>query len=141
MKKLATLAAILAFMALIISGCGEEGEAGELAYETGEVENVSISIENVSPTGAVIIITDTNKEPYIYGEWYAIEKEEDGKWLEVEIVLDNYGFNSMGYIPNKNGELKFEIDWEWLYGKLPTGNYRLLKEVGHQYIAAGFSVQ
>lgn len=109
-------------------------------YKVTEVENVSISISDVSMTGATIIIKDTNKEPYVYGEWYKIEKENNGKWYELKTIVDNYGFNEIGYVVDKNNEVKFVINWEWLYGKLSFGDYRILKQVNNRYIYIEFSI-
>lgn len=36
--------------------------------------------------------------------------------------------------------MKFVIDWECLYGKLPLGSYRILKQVNNQYIAIEFGM-
>ena len=58
-----------------------------------------------------------------------IEKEENGKWYQLDTKISVHGFNDMAYLPNKNNEVKFVIDWEWLYGELPLGSYRILKKV------------
>ena len=42
--------------------------------------------------------------------------------------VDGRGFNSIGYIIQKDGTREFDIDWNWIYGELPTGTYRLIKE-------------
>lgn len=112
----------------------------ESSYKIMEIENVSISISDISKTSATIIIKDTNINPYTYGEWYKLEKQVNGKWYEVETVIDSYGFNSIAYLPDENNEVKFVIDWEWLYGELPLGSYRILKEVGNKYIAIEFGI-
>jgi len=112
----------------------------ESSYIPTEVENVSISISDISLTGSTITIKDTNKKPYVYGEWYKIEKQINGKWLEVKTIVDNYGFNEIAYIPDKNNEVKFVMDWKWLYGELPLGSYRIIKEVGKQYISIEFGI-
>ena len=39
----------------------------ESTYNVTDIENVSISISNISLRGATIIIKDTNKKPYTYG--------------------------------------------------------------------------
>ena len=106
------------------------GENNE--YIKTDVDNVSIKISDISTKGATITIKDTNKTPYTYGAWYKIEKQENGEWKEVEPIIDNYGFNSMGYLVDKNNEVKFVINWEWLYGILPLGSYRILKKVNNQ---------
>ena len=110
-------------------------------YKPVQVENVSISIEDVSSTGGIVIIKDTNEEPYTYGEWYKIEKNSNGKWIEVDTVISDYGFNEIAYLTNEDGEVRFAIDWQWLYGELSPGNYRLLKEVANMYIAVEFNVE
>ena len=40
----------------------------------------------------------------------------------------------------ENGEVKFTINWEWLYGKLPSGTYRIFKQVDRQEISIEFNV-
>ena len=115
-------------------------EEKESTYIPTEIENVSMSIFDISSTGATIIIKDTNVTPSLYGEWYKIEKEIDGKWYECNPIIKDYAFVSIGYAVDKNNEVKFEIDWEWLYGKLPSGNYRILKESHHKHIAVTFSI-
>lgn len=105
-----------------------------------ELKNVSISISDISLTGATITIKDTNKNPYTYGSWYKLEKETNGKWYEVKAITDNYGFNEIGYIPDKNHEVKFIIDWSELYGELPLGHYRILKQANNQYIGIDFNI-
>lgn len=106
-----------------------------------ELENVSAEIYDISLTGATIIITDTNKNPYTYGEWYKLEIEDNGDWLELEPQIKDYGFNEIGYIPDDNGEVKFVIDWEKIYGKLQPGSYRIVKEVSNNYIYIPFSIE
>ena len=68
-----------------------------------------------------------NLRPLPHGEWYKIEKQVNGKWYEIKPIIENYGFNSIGYLPDKNNEVEFVMNWEWLYGKLPLGSYRILK--------------
>ena len=69
-----------------------------------------------------------------------IEKQKDGNWYDVKTVIKDYGFNEIGYLPNNKGEVEFNVDWEWLYGKLPLGKYRLLKQVNSEYISVEFDI-
>jgi len=108
--------------------------------EITNVKNVSISISDISLTGATVTIKDTNKKPYVYGEWYRIEKEDNGEWFALETKIENYGFNDLGYEVDKNNEVKFVIDWKELYGELPLGSYRIVKQVNNQYIYVDFGV-
>ena len=59
-------------------------------YIGTNIKNVSISISDISLTGATIIIKDTNEQPYTYGEWYKIEQQINGKWYELKPIIDNF---------------------------------------------------
>ena len=39
------------------------------------------------------------------------------------------GWTAEAYIINKENTTDWEVNWEWLYGKLPEGNYRIGKEI------------
>lgn len=102
------------------------------SYNTDQsIKNVSLTITDVTPTGATLKIVDTNKEPYVYGEWYKIERFDGTVWVDVDTVEEVYGFNDIGYlVDEKTNDLTIETDWEWLYGALPSGQYRIYKQVG-----------
>ena len=124
----------------ILTGCGGQSDQPTQTQQQLQVENVTFQIFDISPTGATLVITDTNAEPYLYGEWYKIQRLIDGQWMDVPHVIDNAAFNAMGYIPDANGEVKFTINWEWFYGKLPSGEYRLWKQVGAKECYIEFSI-
>ena len=132
MKKLTI---ILLILAALLAGCGRES-----ACRPTEDANVTMTLSNVTPTGAVVTIQDDNPEPFVYGEWYVIEAEKNGGWYEVKTKITDYGFNEIGWLTD-NGELTMTVDWDWLYGKLPTGHYRILKQAGAEVISAEFTVE
>lgn len=121
-----------------VQGANNAGTASPASVT--EIENVSIRISEVSPIGGTVIIKDTNDPPYLYGSWFRLEKETDGIWQDVDPVIDNYGFDSVGYMTDTNHEVTFAINWEWLYGSLATGHYRLIKESSGKLIAAEFYI-
>ena len=130
MKKLTMIFLIL--MA-ILTGCARES-----AYQPTGVANVTMTVSNVTATGAVVTIQDNNPEPFVYGEWFVIEQEKDGVWYEMKTKITNYGFNEIGWLTDESGALTMTVDWEWLYGKLPEGHYRILKQAGTEVIGAEF---
>ena len=133
MKKRMAFALIL--MALLC-GCVRES-----AYRPDGAANVTMTLSHVTPAGATVVIQDDNREPFVYGEWFAIEREKDGVWYEVRTKISNYGFNEIGWLTDDRGGLTMTVDWEWLYGELPAGHYRILKQAGTQVIAAEFTVE
>ncbi len=143
MKKGLTsfLATLLLLMAAFMPGCTVEAQMGEKSpYEAIALENVSMQLTDITPTGALLTITDKNESPFVYGEWFALEKKEGSEWFGLHPIIENYSFFDLGYRPNLNGKVIIEMDWEKLYGKLPKGSYRVLKKAGLQYIAADFTI-
>ena len=93
--------------------------------------DISITAENVTPTGCKLVIQQLGGYPsgqLQTGAWYDIERLEGG-WMSVETVTNNYAWNAIAYLIPENGDYEAKIDWEWLYGELPAGNYRIAKEV------------
>lgn len=119
---------------------GESVCGKNINYIITDVDNVSIRISDISLTGATITIKDTNETPYVYGEWYKIQKQVNGVWEDLETLIDNYEFNDIGYEVDNNKEVKFVIDWKWLYGELQLGSYRILKQVDNKYISIEFNI-
>lgn len=44
-------------------------------------------------------------------------------------IHDDYAFNSMAYYVDENGILEMNHNWEYIYGSLDKGIYRLVKNV------------
>ena len=136
MKRFFTVFLPLMLVLALFFACSSE----EATFQKTAVENVRIAISNVSASGATVTIWDTNETPYLYGSWYEIEKKDNGQWHKVQTVIDHYAFDAMGHIPDETGKVEFAINWEWLYGKLPSGEYRLLKNVNSAQISVEFTV-
>lgn len=95
---------------------------------------VSMWAEDVKPTGATIVFEqfEGNAEGELQtGEWLELEvMNEDNEWEKVATnPLIDYAFNSVAYMIKKNDRTEMEASWEWLYGKLPAGYYRIAKKV------------
>ena len=130
------LTAILLILVVLLWGCAKES-----TYQPTGAENVTMRLSDVTAAGVTVVIQDDNREPFVYGEWFVIEREKDGVWYEVKTKITNYGFNEIGWLTDESGELTMTVNWEWLYGKLPAGQYRILKQAGNQLISAAFSIE
>lgn len=130
-------------LCLCLTGCSNNTAKDQdvITYEISEIANITMTIDNVTPTGATILITDNTGEENVYGEWYRIEKFENETWQEVEIVAENPVFTSIGYLLDENNQLELQVNWDWLYGSLNSGRYRLIKEINHKYIAVEFTIE
>ena len=64
-----------------------------------------------------------------YGEWFDIQRKVEGEWYSLSYVIENLAFHQVAYLlPMGETSIK-PITWEWMYGKLPPGEYRIVTEV------------
>ena len=95
---------------------------------------LTLSAENVTPSGMTIVFNQMNGKQtgeLQTGDWYALYEEKDGEWIEIPYKLQtlDIAWNSVAYLIPKGGSYEMEVNWEWLYGKLAPGKYRMNKEV------------
>ena len=107
-----------------------------------EIE-LHFSLKNISCTGATLVFDQHDakaiKGELIYGDDFAIEVLKDGKWEKAPIPIEgNYGFNAIAHIIKPGDKTEEEISWEWLYGELAPGEYRIGKSVS-DHIESGNS--
>ena len=124
----------------VVTGWERIREAKEEAAKTEDATDpdnplgVTLSVKNVSPDGATIVFSQTNgnvtgnlQTGYGYRilkadgneEWIDVNDEET-EWPEATVFIQ------------KEGETEFSLYWGWLYGELPAGMYRIVKEVMDQ---------
>ncbi|MET3507281.1 immunoglobulin-like domain-containing protein [Halalkalibacter oceani] len=127
----------LALSLLLFSGCGSDNR--ETAdWERSQIETVN-SIDGVtmkakegtlSSTGLTVTFENSTDKQMIYGEYFLLEKNINGSWYEVPVSIgDNYGFDAIGYRLDSTTVLDWPVDWEWLYGSLDSGHYRIIKNI------------
>lgn len=92
---------------------------------------LSLSVKDVTSTGLTLVCTREGGNAtgeLMCGTDYRLLVLEDGMWKNVPTVIENYGWDDMGYPITEGKVREFELSWEWLYGKLPPGTYRLAKD-------------
>ena len=90
--------------------------------------------EDVTNTGAKVVFEQFggNAEGDLQtGEWFELEVlNNDNEWEKVGTnPLIDYAFNAVAYMIKKNEKTEMIVEWEWLYGELPEGYYRIAKKV------------
>lgn len=101
---------------------------GELGYPDW---GLTLSVKDVTPSGLTLVCTQSGGEPsgeLMTGEDYYLIVWRAEHWRMVVPVIENYAWNSLAYFVPLDSDTEFEIDWEWLYGELEPGTYRLVKE-------------
>lgn len=112
-------------------------EGGACIYSAeSELDEVGLqfSLKNISGTGATLVF-------YLYdagapdgelscGDDFLIEMQKDGSWEAAPIKLEGgYGFNDIAYMITDKEAAEIELNWEWLYGELAPGEYRIGKSI------------
>lgn len=96
--------------------------------EAIDLDKITIQVDknSISNTGVTIIITDNNEENLPWGEDYKIQKKENENWVELspknELIT-----SAVSHWKDENNQYKQQINWDYYYGKLEDGQYRIVK--------------
>ncbi len=126
---------------IFLSGCGSadsDQSVGITDWEPTIYENVNniggvtmiVKEGTVSSTGLTVLFENKSDKECIFGEYFLLEKKMKGSWYRVPVALDgDYGFNQIGYGLAPSDVREWTVDWDWLYGNLDTGEYRIVKDI------------
>lgn len=95
---------------------------------------LELTATNVSPTGLTLLFNQSGGNPsgdLQTGSYYIIETYNGSGWLPVD-YKDNeieVAWTDEAWIIPMNDTVEWKVDWEWLYGNLPNGKYRIGKEI------------
>lgn len=139
------------------SNAGTAGENSDLQVgsafteEVNRLDGVSMRMEQYQSTEGEVEFVNTTDTEYIYGEYYDIQVQKDGVWYSLQYAVDgNVAFNAVGYNAAAGTTSVWQVNWEWLYGELPAGQYRIVKDIldvrepgdyTKYYLAAEFEIQ
>ena len=106
--------------------------AEDMALE--ENYGITLRLEDITTTGAIIKCEQFGggaTGELQTGSWYIIEKwSEENGWEESAYVIDGeIGWTSEPWLIMKDEVVEWEVNWEWLYGELPVGKYRIGKQI------------
>lgn len=95
---------------------------------------VTLEAKDVTPTGMVIVCEQSGGDPSVElqtGSWYILEKSMESGWEEVEWMPQEYdvAWTQEAWLIPTDETVEWKVNWEWLYGKLPAGQYRIGKEI------------
>lgn len=60
------------------------------------------------------------------GSPYLVQKYEDGEWISLE-TPDGTAWTMEAWPIPINDTVEWKVNWEWLFGSLPSGHYRIGK--------------
>lgn len=108
----------------------QEIEGEPLNVEGGSRWGITASCAAPSATGIEFRFVqndDSIPGELFYGQEYTLEKWDGDAWVAVSPIIDNWAFTAEAILLPKNTTTVVDIDWEWLYGEVSDGYYRLSK--------------
>lgn len=129
---------------LFLLGACTEKEAEPSPYEeVNTMENVRIELEKdvYDPEDEPFILNTINdsEDEISYGAAFSLEKEKAGEWYVVE-PNEEMAFIMIVYSLDPGKKAQEELSMEY-YEPLKTGNYRIVREIEGEVLAAEFEVQ
>ncbi len=112
-------------------------EGGAYVYsKESEIPEIGLyfTLKNITSTGGTLVWnqheSDKLKGELLYGEAFTLEMQKGDDWEDVPVALaGEYGFHDVAYTIAPDSSTEKEFSWDWLYGELPPGTYRLGKRV------------
>lgn len=131
---------VICFILYLIMNKQDESYAVEQELYS---ENATMIIKGgtLTKTGTIVIIKNESESSIGYGEWYRIDKQVKGEWRGLKAKDEDYIVDAIGYLIESGKEVEEKIDWTDLYGELKKGKYRLVKDIGSEYVAVEFDIE
>ena len=103
---------------------------GTAAFDPSQDWAPTLKVERFSQNGAMILFENTDiPGDYLLlaGNDYVLQVSKDGTWQDLPIKKDSVTWVTDAFV--LSAVPRDDIDWEWLYGNLPAGHYRIGKNV------------
>ncbi|MBO7253445.1 MAG: hypothetical protein J6V25_12555 [Oscillospiraceae bacterium] len=87
-----------------------------------------LQVEQFSENGAVILFQDIPELKdglILYGNDYFLEVYQDNQWIALPTSQDKVNWVTNAFVVS--AVPRDDVDWQWLYGSLPSGIYRIGK--------------
>lgn len=132
MRKLVLIILLILFV-LPIVGCNRE-RYDEHIPDWG----VELTTTQITPTGLTLVCHQSGgnqTDDLLTLDSYVLEVHRDNEWIPVEILSIeswNMFWKEEQYILPMNDKIEWQLNWEQIYGELPTDSYRIVKRIsGH----------
>lgn len=130
MKKIVVF--LMAAVLLLVAGCGQNTKPSVSGEEPDEW-GITLGAEDVTPTGMTLVYTQSGgkfKGELQTGNPFYLERFVEEEWLPVSVSSEEevaWTMIALGIQPNAT--TKWKVNWEFLYGYLEPGTYRMAKEI------------
>ncbi len=116
----------------------EASEAEVVSVEHEPIENnswgITLTAKDVTPVGMTIVCTQNDHDvvgELFTGSSYSLYRYVEDEWIAVEYLPQEHeiAWTSEAWVIPLEETVEWETNWEWLYGELPQGHYKLGKGI------------
>ena len=123
----------------------ETGESVTVPVEYGCVYNwgITLSSGDITPTGITLLIIQSGGTPtgeLQTGTAFSLDRYNGKFWESVPYAngTETPVWNALAYLIKKDTTTELRLDWEYLYGTLPSGRYRVSKSIMDFRVPGGY---
>ena len=106
------------------------------ALDRGEADNpigLQMYVKDVTPVGCTLVFSQNGGNvtgELQTGQWYEIQvRNAKGEWIDNSSKDVEIAWEDIAYLISNNGMTEMDLNWEYLYGRLNDGHYRIVKKV------------
>ncbi len=130
MKKI-----FVVFCMLLLTAAMTACSAGEQDVSLGNADGndwgLTFGAKNVSSTGMILEVSQhggENVNELTTGAPFSLEQRDGDSWEPVPFLSSEGDWTMEAWVVTLEGITEWNVNWEWLYGKLKPGDYRMVKE-------------
>lgn len=119
---------------LLFAACTNASAAASKAAEPTEAVTFpknwepTLEVEQFTPNGATIVMQSSSEDAIVLcGNDYVLECFSEDGWQSLPVLVETVTWVKDAFVVSAIPREK--IDWQWLYGSLPSGYYRIGKTV------------
>ncbi len=111
------------------SSCNSESVCGGIDSIINNKIALFLKDNTLTSKEATFIMTNnSNIDTYEYGNPFYLEVKKNNEWKKLETIND-LAFTLPAFSLKPHESKEFKINWEYGYGELKSGTYRLVKDV------------
>lgn len=107
----------------------DEESVGPAVFSATDITSTGLTLEitNASSEDRLQYYRDERKG-YDNGHGYRLEQKIGNDWYVLNVIMDDKGIDTVGtwLLIMEGGSIEKKVDWEYLYGELCPGEYRML---------------
>ncbi|MBO5337936.1 MAG: hypothetical protein J6A94_12500 [Lachnospiraceae bacterium] len=119
---------------LAVDACWKEDlPMGDLVetkrQELDVIEGFSMNVTYATCRGVSLQFTNQTDKNIMMGDSYSLQNYQDGKWYELDYLIDNWAFTAIGYEMPPESIRSLAVKWDVFHGELEPGHYRIVKDI------------